>query len=308
MGLLIEGEWHDTWYDTKQTGGRFVRKAPAFRSWVSADSKDHAAAPGRYHLYVSYACPWAHRTLIVRKLKALDDQISVSVVQPLMLADGWVFDDEHPDHLHQRKFLRDVYTAAKSDFTGRVTVPVLWDKQKNTIVNNESSEIIRMLNAEFGSKPELDLYPKALRAEIDDVNDAVYDRVNNGVYKAGFATSQEAYDEAVAALFAHLDVLERRLDGQDYLVGGQLSEADIRLFTTLFRFDPVYVGHFKCNLRQIRDYPNLWRHTRRIYQIPGVAETCNLEHIRHHYYGSHATINPTGIVPAGPLIDFNEPL
>ncbi|MGE3674346.1 MAG: glutathione S-transferase family protein [Polyangiaceae bacterium] len=303
MGLLIDGEWHDEWYDTQKTGGHFVRHDSSFREWVGSGPDARPFEPGRYHLYVSYACPWAHRTLIVRKLKQIEAAIDVSVVHWLMLEEGWVFNAEHPDNENHKQRLYEVYTLAKRDYSGRVTVPILWDKQTKSIVNNESADIIRMFNADFAGN-DLDLYPENLRAEIDAVNAWVYDDVNNGVYKAGFATKQSVYEHAVERLFAALDRLENMLRGNDYLVGNQLTEADIRLFTTLLRFDPVYVGHFKCNRRRIVDYPNLWALTRRIYALPGVAETVHLDHIKGHYYASHRTINPTGIVPVGPDIDF----
>jgi glutathionyl-hydroquinone reductase len=319
MGLLIDGIWRDQWYNTKSTGGRFVRQESAFRNWITPDGRPgptgeggFRAEPGRYHLYVSLACPWASRTLILRKLKRLDDAIGVSVVHWHMGENGWEFRDDAGatgDRLHGSRHLHEIYTRAKPDYTGRVTVPVLWDKERATIVSNESAEIIRMLNSAFESAGAdgPDLYPEALRAEIESINAKVYDNVNNGVYKAGFATSQEAYEEAVLALFATLDELEERLATQRYLAGEQPTEADWRLFTTLVRFDAVYVGHFKCNLKRLVDYPNLWAYTRELYQVPGVAETVNFQHIKNHYYGSHRTVNPTGIVPLGPRIDFNEP-
>lgn len=311
MGMLVDGQWHDVWYDTESTGGRFVRKDAAFRDQVTADG-EFAAEPGRYHLYVSLACPWAHRTLIVRALKGLEELVSVSVVNWLMLEKGWTFDPAPgviPDPIHQARFLHQVYTAADPAYSGRVTVPVLWDRKTGRIVNNESSEIIRMFNQAFdglGAAPG-DFYPEALRAEIDAVNARVYDTVNNGVYKAGFATRQDAYEEAVQPLFDSLDWLEDRLSRNRYLVGDRLTEADIRLFTTLVRFDAVYVGHFKCNLRRIFDYPNLQGFLRDIYQTPGVAGTVNFQHIKGHYYESHRTINPTGIVPSGPILDLDSP-
>jgi putative glutathione S-transferase len=313
MGLLVDGEWHDQWYDTKSTGGRFVRTSAQFRDRVTADgSSGFKAESGRYHLYVSYACPWAHRTLIYRKVKGLENHVSVSVVNPLMLEHGWTFepaDGVVPDPIHGAKYLHQVYTAARSDYSGRVTVPVLWDKETGTIVNNESSEIIRMFDREFdevgASGPRF--CPPELESDIDDVNAFVYDTINNGVYKSGFATTQEAYEEAVTALFAALDEMELRLQDSRYLVGDAITEADWRLFTTLLRFDPVYVGHFKCNIRRIVDYPNLWAYTRELYQVPGVADTVHMDHIKDHYYRSHPTINPSGVVPAGPEIDFSEP-
>ena len=313
MGLLVEGKWQDQWYDTKSTGGRFVRKDSSFRDWVRADgSTRFAPADGRYHLYVSLACPWAHRTLIFRKLKKLEDAISLSVVHPYMLENGWEF-GEAPgaiaDGLHDSRYLHQVYTRADASYTGRVTVPVLWDREHGTIVNNESSEIIRMFNREFDAfgDSSIDFCPDALRGEIDEMNEWVYPRINNGVYRCGFATTQEAYEEAFCELFGALDDLETRLAGQRYLVGDQITEADWRLFTTLVRFDAVYVGHFKCNLRRIADYPNLSGYLRELYQVPGVAETVDFFHIKHHYYGSHGTINPTGVVPVGPELDLDRP-
>ena len=319
MGLLIDGEWHDQWYDTKSTGGRFERKASSFRNWVTADGRPgptgtggFRAEAGRYHLYVSLACPWAHRTLIFRKLKKLEDAITVDVVDPLMLDKGWAFSTSPgatPDTVNRKDYLHQVYQKADPAYTGRVTVPVLWDKKSRTIVSNESSEIIRMLNSAFDDvvKPTLDHYPEALRAEIDDINAVIYDTVNNGVYKAGFATKQEPYEKAVTALFATLDDLEERLSRQRYLVQGQITEADWRLFTTLIRFDAVYVSHFKCNIRRIADYPNLSGYLRQLYQMPGIAETVNMDHIKGHYYRSHETVNPTRVVPAGPELDLDAP-
>jgi putative glutathione S-transferase len=313
MGLLVEGKWVDQWYDTKPSGGRFVRQDSAFRDWVRADgSTDHRPEAGRYHLYVSLACPWAHRTLIFRKLKKLEGAISVNIVDPYMRKHGWVFGatpGATPDELFGSEYLYQIYQCAKPDYTGRVTVPVLWDKQLGTIVSNESSEIIRMFNSEFDAigDASLDFYPAELRDEIDAMNEFVYPRINNGVYRCGFATTQEAYEEAFCELFSALDALEDRLSRQRYLVGNLVTEADWRLFTTLVRFDPVYVGHFKCNLRRIADYPNLSGYLRELYQIPGIADTVNMMHIKHHYYGSHASINPTGVVPAGPELDLDRP-
>jgi putative glutathione S-transferase len=319
MGLLVDGIWQDQWYDTKSTDGRFVRKDAAFRDWITPDGSPgpsgtggFKAEPGRYHLYVSLACPWAHRTLIFRKLKGLEDIISVSVVHWLMLENGWTFADGPgivPDPINHAQYLYEVYTAAKADYTGRVTVPVLWDKQTGTIVSNESSEIIRMFNAAFdgiGAK-QGDYYPEGLRPEIEALNARIYDTVNNGVYKAGFATAQQAYEEAVRPLFDTLDLLDERLSSRRYLCGDRLTEADIRLFTTLVRFDPVYVGHFKCNLRRIADYPHLSGYLRDLYQTGGIANTVNMAHIKGHYYESHCTINPTGIVPLGPILDLDAP-
>ncbi|MDH3727100.1 MAG: glutathione S-transferase family protein [Myxococcales bacterium] len=318
MGKLVEGVWQDVWYDTKSTGGKFVRANSKFRNWITPDGKNapsgkaFEAEAGRYHLYVSYACPWAHRTLIFRKLKGLEDMISVSVVNHFMATEGWTFqegDGVVPDPVMNAEFLHQIYTKAEPKFSGRVTVPVLWDKKTETIVSNESSEIIRMFNSAFdhlGAIPG-DFYPEALRAEIDEVNERVYHTVNNGVYKCGFATTQDAYEEAFGQLFDTLDWLETRLSKQRYLVGDQITEADWRLFTTLLRFDPVYVGHFKTNLQRIVDYPSLWGFTRELYQVPGVKDTVNMHHIKQHYYGSHQSINPSRIVPLGPIIDYDEP-
>ncbi len=319
MGLLVDGVWQDKWYDTKDSGGRFERQESKFRDWVTKDgrpaegsSRGFKAEPGRYHLYVSYACPWAHRTLIFRKLKKLEDVISVSIVHHFMGENGWTFRQEDGatgDDLHGFDFLRQVYTKADPNFTGRVTVPVLWDRKEGTIVNNESSEIIRMLNSAFDEwgDASVDFSPARLLPEIDRINARVYKSVNNGVYRAGFATTQEAYEEAFDELFAMLDELEQRLARARYLVGEKLTEADWRLFTTLVRFDAVYFSHFKCNLRRIADYPNLSNYLRDLYQVPGVAETVNMHHIKHHYYASHETVNPTRIVPKGPELDFMAP-
>ena len=306
MGLLVNGEWTDHWYDTKSTGGRFVRQDSQFRAQIG--DTEYPAEAGRYHLYVSYACPWAHRTLIFRELKGLQDIISYSVVDPLMLDQGWTF-GENGDPVNGKRFLHEVYTAHQSDYTGRVTVPVLWDKRTQTIVNNESSEIIRMLNSEFNALTgnRDDYYPQELRADIDALNAFVYSHINNGVYKAGFATTQEAYEEAVAALFDTLETIEARLAKSRYLVGDTLTEADWRLFTTLVRFDPVYVGHFKCNLKTLTDYPNISNYVRELYQMDGIAGTVHMDHIKDHYYKSHRTINPTGVVPLGPALTFDTP-
>jgi glutathionyl-hydroquinone reductase len=317
MGLLVEGVWKDQWYDTAATAGRFVRAPSRFRDWVTADggpgpsgNGGFPAERGRYHLYVSLACPWAHRTLIFRKLKKLDDVISIAVVEPVMGSDGWVFgaDAASRDGVNGKAKLSEIYLLADPLFTGRVTVPVLWDKSRRMIVNNESSEIIRMLNSAFDAFTDVktDYYPLRLRSEIDHINARVYDTVNNGVYRAGFATTQEAYEEAFLALFATLDELEATLSKRRYLVG-TITEADWRLFTTLARFDPVYVGHFKCNLRRIADYPNLSNYLRDLYQTPGVAETVSIDHIKRHYYMSHRRINPSGIVPLGPELNYSAP-
>jgi putative glutathione S-transferase len=321
MGLLIDGKWHDKWYDTDKTGGKFEREAARFRNWVTADGSPgpdgeggFKAESGRYHLYVSMACPWAHRTLIFRKLKGLEKHISVSVVHPDMVENGWEFrpdSEQHRDHLHGFRFMHQVYTKAAPEYSGRVTVPTLWDKQKETIASNESAEIIRMFNSAFdgleGVRADLDFYPDDLQGEIDEVNARVYDTVNNGVYKAGFATAQDKYEEAYNALFDSLDWLEERLSDQRYLVGGQLTEADWRLFTTLIRFDAVYYSHFKCNRQRISDFPALSAYVRDLYQVPGVAETVDIDQIKRHYYVSQRTINPTQIVPVGPALDFASP-
>ncbi|RUO61317.1 glutathione S-transferase family protein [Pseudidiomarina marina] len=308
MGLLVDGKWQDKWYDTDSTGGKFERSAAQFRNWIEADGNaKFPAQSGRYHLYVSFACPWAHRTLIFRQLKELESHISVSVVHPLMLENGWEFADQPlNDGLYNLDFLYQLYLKADSHYSGRVTVPVLWDKQQQTIVSNESADIIRMFNSAFNdiTGNTLDFYPEKLQQDIDTINDYVYDRVNNGVYKCGFATQQTAYEEAFEELFEALDKLEERLATQSYLVGETLTEADWRLFTTLVRFDSVYVGHFKTNKRRIVDYPNLWNYVKALYQVPGIAETVVMDHIKQHYYGSHHMINPTGIVPVGPQIDF----
>jgi glutathionyl-hydroquinone reductase len=317
MGLLIEGQWHDQWYDTG-AGGRFKRENAQRRNWITADGSPgpsgeggFAAEAGRYHLYVSLACPWAHRTLILRTLKGLDELIDVSVVSWLMRENGWTFDIEHGstgDALDGFDFLHQRYTQDDPDYTGRVTVPLLWDKKQQRIVSNESAEIIRMFNSAFDELTgnHLDFYPEALQAEINALNERIYPAVNNGVYRAGFATTQAAYEEAFDELFGELSVLETRLGQSRYLTGEHLTEADWRLFTTLVRFDAVYHGHFKCNLRRIADYPNLSNWLRELYQWPGVAATVDMWHIQHHYYASHQTINPTGIVPKGPALDFDS--
>jgi glutathionyl-hydroquinone reductase len=317
MGLMIDGVWRRQ--DRETRSGRFVRTPTTFRSWVTPDGSPgpsgqggFPAEPGRYHLYVSLACPWAQRTMIFRKLKGLEDAISLSVVEPLMGEEGWVFGSGAsavPDFVNHKQRLAEIYLIADPHYTGRVTVPVLWDKRRNTIVNNESAEIIRMLNAAFDAftLARSDYYPPELQAEIDRINQLVYENVNNGVYRAGFARTQEAYEEAFLALFAALDAIEARLTGQRYLLGEKLTEADWRLFTTLVRFDAVYYGHFKCNLRRIADYAHLGNYLRDLYQVPGVAETVSIDHIKRHYYGSHRDLNPSGIVPLGPALDFNAP-
>ncbi len=313
MGLLIDGEWHDEWYDTSKTKGRFERKASSFRHRIGADSASaFPAEPGRYHLYVSLACPWAHRTLIVRKLKRLEDVIGVSAVRAEMLEHGWEFGEgsgSTPDAIHGASKLHELYVKAEPKYTGRVTVPVLWDTHTSQIVNNESSEIIRMFNSAFDAWGDgaVDLYPEALRSEIDEVNERVYHSINNGVYRCGFATSQAAYDEAVSDLFDALDELEARLATRRYLIGDVITEADWRLFVTLARFDAVYYSHFKCNLKSLREYPSLWGHTRDLFQHPGVAETLDLDHVKIHYYVSQRTLNPSQVVPQGPALDFHAP-
>lgn len=319
MGMLVNGQWQDVWYDTRSSGGRFVREDAHFRNWVSADGSagpeggdGFKAEPGRYHLYVSLACPWAHRTLIVRALKGLQELIDVSVVSPIMLDHGWTYNREEGstgDALSGHDFHYQVYTAARADYTGRVTVPVLWDRERNTIVSNESSDIIRMFNTAFNdiTGDSEDYYPEALRSEIDHWNDIIYPEVNNGVYRAGFATSQEAYEEAYTALFDALDRIDEHLASHRYLVGNRLTEADIRLFTTLIRFDAVYHGHFKCNRQRLEDFRHIPGYVRELFQLRGVADTVDLHHIKTHYYASHRTINPTGVVPLGPDIDYLAP-
>jgi glutathionyl-hydroquinone reductase len=329
MGLLIKGQWHDQWYDTSKSNGAFEREDARLRNWITADGTPgpsgrggFAAESGRYHLYVSLACPWAHRTLIFRELKALQDHISVSVVSPDMLDKGWVFDTGHPqqafrssgDALFGFQCMHEVYTRHQSDYSGRVTVPVLWDKQQDCIVSNESSEIIRMFNSAFNgiTGNQDDYYPEPLQDAIDAINERIYHRVNNGVYKSGFATAADKYASAVVELFDELDYLDNILSRQPWLITDQqgqahLTEADWRLFTTLVRFDAVYVGHFKCNLRRIADYPGLSAFLKRLYHHPGIASTVNIDHIKRHYYYSHEGINPTRIVPLGPLLDFLNP-
>lgn len=316
MGLLIDGKWADQWYETESNQGEFKRQESLFRNWVTADGSPgptgtggFAAEAGRYHLYVSLACPWAHRTLIFRQLKGLEDLISVSVVEPLMLEHGWAFSDEYPEHLYGMDYMHQIYTRADPAITSRVTVPVLWDKQQQTIVSNESAEIIRMFNRAFNdiTGNHDDYYPAELRAEIEQLNDWVYPTINNGVYRAGFATSQHAYEKAYRELFAALDDLELRLSTRRYLTGDQITEADWRLFTTLLRFDAVYFGHFKTNQQRIEDYQHLAAYVRDLYQQPGVAETVDLAYIKAHYYGSHKTINPSGVIPVGQEIDFSRP-
>lgn len=319
MGQLVEGFWKDQWYDTASTGGEFRRENASFRNWITADGAPgpsggggFRAEPDRYHLYVSYACPWAHRSLIMRSLKGLEEMIGLSVVHWRMRENGWTFEPGPgvvPDPLMGARYLHQIYTAAVPRFTGRVTVPLLWDKQTGTIVSNESSEIVRMFNRAFDGvgASEGDYLPAKLEEEIDALNERIYQTLNNGVYRAGFATTQAAYEKAVVPLFETLDWLEDRLEARAYLCGDQITEADVRLFPTLFRFDAIYVGHFKCNIRRLMDYPRLWAYTRRLYQDERIRRTTNLMHARHHYYESHRTINPTGIVPVGPEIDFDQP-
>lgn len=319
MGLLINGVWHDQWYDTKATGGAFVRQDSAFRNWVTEDGAPgptgiggFKAEAGRYHLYVSLACPWASRAMIYRKLKGLENMVPVSVTHWHMGADGWSFAEGAgviPDPVHQAAFMHQLYARAKPDYTGRVTVPALWDRERQTIVSNESADIIRMFNLAFDGVGAAagDFYPEPLRSDIDALNARIYPGLNNGVYRAGFATTQEAYGAALADVFATLDWLEERLANRRFLLGNQPLECDWRLFTTLVRFDPVYVGHFKCNIRRLVDYPNLWAYTRDLYQWPGIRETVDFHHIKGHYYTSHPTINPSRIVPGGPALDFEAP-
>ncbi len=319
MGLLVNGQWSTQWYDTESTGGAFVRKSAAFRHWVTADGTagisgdaGFKAEKGRYHLYVSLACPWAHRTLLFRQLKGLEEYISLSVVNAFMGDDGWHFMEGSgviPDDVNHTTYVHELYTKAMADYTGRVTVPILWDKQTSTIVSNESAEIIRMFNSAFdqiGAKAG-DYYPQALRSEIDEINEIVFHKINNGVYKAGFATSQIAYDEAVTQLFDALEWLEARLSQQTYLIGDVLTEGDWRTFPTLIRFDAVYVGHFECNRKRIADYRAISRYLEHLYRMPGVAGTVDIDYIKAHYYGSHERINPTRIIPVGPSISlFDE--
>lgn len=319
MGMLVDGQWHDKWYDTRKNDGKYQREDARFRNWITADGSagptgDAGFSPesGRYHLYVSLACPWAHRTLIFRKLKKLENHISVSVVSPLMLGQGWSYDESTgatPDTINHAHHHHQIYTADTPDYTGRVTVPVLWDKKTGRIVSNESSEIIRMFNSAFNelTGDREDFFPEELQPDIEAINAKVYDSINNGVYKTGFATTQNVYEEAVTALFTSMDELEELLSRQRYLAGSRVTEADWRLFTTLVRFDAVYHGHFKCNIRSLKDYPNLWAYTRELYQWPGIAETVNMKHIKEHYYYSHDMINPTRIVPVGPDLHFMEP-
>lgn len=317
MGKLIDGTWHDVWYDTDETGGRFVRMDSTFRNWITPDGSagptgegGFEAEDGRYHLYVSYACPWANRTLALRALKGLEDMISISVVNPIMRENGWTFDPYEgviEDPVLNADYLHQVYTHVEPEMTGRVTVPILYDKKRDTIVNNESSDIIRMLNSSFDNigAIEGDYSPQELMDEIDKVNAFTYDNINNGVYKAGFATKQDVYEQEVQHVFDALETLDQRLENQDYLVGSRFTEADIRLFMTLIRFEHVYYGHFKCNLKHLDDYENVWNYTKRIYNHPKIKPTINFDHIQTHYYKSHDTINPNQIVPYGPDIDWS---
>jgi len=316
MGMLIKGELADNWLEKEIDEGEFKRMESTFRHWVTVDGsagpagdEGFKAEANRYHLYVSHACPWAHRTVIFRKLKKLENIIGLSIVEPEMLQQGWTFSEEgeYVDHLYGYKYLHEIYTRAEKEFTGQITVPVLWDKKRNTIVNNESSEIIRMLNSAFNEFTDVktDYFPEHLRQKIDVINEPIYNNVNNGVYRCGFATSQAAYERAFDRLFNELEQVEEKLSNQRYLAGDQITEADWRLFTTLIRFDAVYVGHFKCNLKRIADYPNVSNYLRELYQIPGIAETVDIDYIKRHYYYSHTSVNPTQMVPKGPVLNFD---
>jgi putative glutathione S-transferase len=311
LGMMVEGKWTTDWNE-RDRSGKFNRTPTKFRDRITADgSSGFKAEVDRYHLYVSLACPWAHRTLIMRKLKGLDDVIGVSIVDAVLSDKGWMFSDEPgaiPDSVNHAQYLQDIYVKANPNYTGRITVPVLWDKEKQTIVNNESREIIQMFDVEFAelATAKIDLYPKELQQQIDGTIDKIYMPINNGVYRSGFATSQEAYGEAVTELFENLDYWEGVLAKQRFLCGDQLTESDVCMFTTLIRFDSVYHGHFKCNLRRIVDYPNLWNYLKDLYQRPEFKETCNLDHIKRHYYMSQTQVNPTQIVPKGPIINFEE--
>ncbi len=312
LGMMVDGKWTTEWTERDQTG-KFNRMPTKFRHWITADgSGGFKAEAGRYHLYISLACPWAHRTLMMRQIKGLDESIGLSIVDPILTDKGWGFSESVgsiPDRVNHAQYLQEIYLKADDRYTGRITVPVLWDKQTQTIVNNESREIIRMFDTEFAAiaKADTDCYPQALRKTIDQTIDAIYMPINNGVYRSGFATSQAAYEEAVTELFQNLDRWERVLGQQRYLCGNEFTEADICMFTTLLRFDPVYHGHFKCNLKRIIDYPKLWNYLKDVYQSPGIKETCNLDHIKRHYYMSQTQVNPNRIVPKGPLINFDEP-
>jgi len=310
MGLLVNGEWKDQWYDTSKTGGKFVRSKSQFENQIINDENaEFKPESNRYHLYISHACPWAHRALIFRKLKKLEEHISISVVHPLMLDKGWTFQEGEgviPDSILGSKYMHQIYTTAQKDYTGRVTVPVLWDKKKKTIVNNESSQIIRIFNSAFNNLTgnDDDYYPENIRDQIDEINDDIYHNINNGVYKTGFATTKEAYEETFDALFKSLDNIERILTLTHFLVGNNITEADWRLFTTLIRFDAVYFGHFKCNKKRISDYPKIYKYLQNLFDIKGIKETIFMNHIKTHYYASHIMINPTGIVPKGPDLFF----
>ena len=309
MNMLVDGEWRTDAYESTNEEGEFDRQETSFRDWIQDDEDaEFPAEAGRYHLYISRACPWAHRAAMTRRLKGLEDAISLSVVEPVRIDDGWEFSAEYPDPLYGEDYLRDVYTRADDDFTGRVTVPVLWDTETETIVNNESREIMRMLNTEFEAhaKHDVDLWPEGSREAVEEILDDIYEPINNGVYRAGFAGSQAAYDEAVDELFGALDRWESVLDDRRFLAGDAPTEADVAMFATLIRFDHVYHTHFKCNRRAIHEYPNLWNYTKELAQLPGVAETINLDHITRHYYESHGDVNPSRLVPTGPDIDFFE--
>jgi putative glutathione S-transferase len=318
MGMLVKGKLVDNWLDKEIEEGEFNRMESTFRNWVTFDGSAGPTGAGgfkaeanRYHLYVSAACPWAHRTVIFRKLKKLEHIIGLSIVEPDMLNEGWTFAEagRYIDHLHGYKFMHEIYTHANKEFTGQITVPVLWDEKLETIVNNESSEIIRMLNSAFNQFTDVktDYYPKPLRQKIDEVNQPIYDNINNGVYRCGFATMQAVYEKAYDRLFNELDRVEESLSNKRYLLGDRITEADWRLFTTLIRFDAVYVGHFKCNLKRIADYPNLSNYLRELYQLPGVAETVDIDYIKRHYYYSHTSVNPTQLIPKGPALNFDSP-
>ncbi|WP_165351474.1 glutathione S-transferase family protein [Halogeometricum borinquense] len=309
MNMLVDGEWRTDAYESTNEDGEFNRQETSFRNWIRDDADaEFPAESGRYHLYISRACPWAHRAAMTRRLKGLEDAISLSVVEPVRINDGWEFSAEYPDPLYGEDYLRDIYTRADDEFTGRVTVPVLWDKERETIVNNESREIMRMLDTEFDAhaKHDVDLWPEGYREEVDESIDSIYEPINNGVYRAGFADSQDAYDEAITELFDALDHWESVLEDQRFVVGDVLTEADIAMFVTLIRFDHVYHTHFKCNRRAIHEYPNLWNYTKELAQLPGVAETINIDHITRHYYMSHGDVNPKRLVPVGPDIDFYD--
>ncbi|WP_089868777.1 glutathione S-transferase family protein [Halogranum rubrum] len=305
MNMLVDGEWRTDAYESTDDDGEFDRQETSFRNWIGED--EFPAEAGRYHLYICRACPWAHRTAMMRALKGLEHAISLSLVEPVRIDDGWEFSEQYPDPLYEQEFLRDIYVKADDEFTGRVTVPVLWDKERETVVNNESEEIMRMLDTEFDELAEhdVDLYPEGRQDDVDQLVDDIYDPINNGVYRAGFAGSQDAYDRAVGELFDALDHYEAVLSEQRYLAGDVLTEADLAMFATLVRFDHVYHTHFKCNRRAIHEYPNLWNYTKELYQLPGIAQTVNVEHIVEHYYRSHGDVNPKRLVPIGPDIDFS---